>query len=141
MKVDNRCDQAKTEAISGPVPAALEAIKPAQYVAAFLDRNPGSPIADRQNRPIGAAPDGDPDLALIAAMLDRIVEEIGDRVEQQIAIADPRHCFICRKLEPDGSFLRHGLEQFYDLANDLTQIVIAKRRRPVAGLDLRDPQQ
>src|SRR5215471_13980105 len=81
VQIGNRCNQAETEAISGPVAAALQAIKPSQYVIAFFGRNTGSPIADRENGPIGAGHDGDPDFALIA-MLDRVVDEIGDCVEQ-----------------------------------------------------------
>jgi hypothetical protein len=141
MQIGNRCNQAKTEAVPRPITAALEPIKPSQHVIAFFDRNSRSSIADRENRPIGASRDGDLDLAPIAAMLDRVVDKIGDRVEQEIAIADRGHCFTCRQLELDGSFLRRGLEQFYNLANDLAQIGVAERSHTVARLDLRDPQQ
>ena len=74
MQIGNRCDQAKTEAISRPVATVLEPIKPAQYVIAFFDRNSGSPIANREHRPVGTCRDGDPDLAPLAAMLDRVVD-------------------------------------------------------------------
>ena len=141
MQIGNRCNQTETEAVSGPVAAALEPIKPSQHMSAFTDRNSGSSIADRENRHSGALHDGDPDLAPIAAMLDRIVDKIGDRVEQEIAIPDHRHAFSCRKPEPDGLFLCRRLEQLYDLADDLAQVGISERSRPVAGLDLRDPQQ
>ena len=141
MQIGNRCDQAKTKAVSGPVAAALEPIEPSQHMIAFFDRYSGSAIADRENRPFGASRDGDTDRASIAAMLYGVVDKIGDRVEQEIAIADHGHCFARRKLEPDGLFLRRGLEQFYDFANDLAQIGVAKRGRPIARLDLRDPQQ
>src|SRR6516162_4392459 len=141
MQIGNRCYQAETEAISGPVAAALEPIKPSQHVTALFDRNSGSAIADRENRPIRAAHYRDPDLTPIAAMLDRVVDKIGDGVEQEIAIADHGHSLVCGKLDPDGSFLGCGLEQFDDLANDLAQIGGAKCGRPVAGLDLGDPQQ
>ena len=81
MQIGNRCNQAETEAVSRPVAAALEPIEPSQHVIALFDRNSGPPIADRENRPIGASRDRDPDLASIAAMLDRVVDKIGDRVE------------------------------------------------------------
>src|SRR5262249_49685062 len=108
---------------------------------AFFDRNSGSPIADRENRPFGASRDGDTDLASIAAMLYAVVDKIGDGVEQEIAIADHGHCLPCKNLESDGPFLCRGLEQFSDFPNDLAQIDIAEGSRPVACLDLRDPQQ
>jgi hypothetical protein len=91
MQIGNRGNQAQAEAVSGPIAAALEPIEASQHVIAFIDRNSGPPIADRENRPIGASRDGDLDLAPIAAMLDRVVDKIGDRVEQEIAIADHSH--------------------------------------------------
>ena len=81
MQIGNRCNQAKTKAVSGPVAAALEPIKPSQNVLALLDRYSGPPVADRENRPSGALRYGDPDLAPIAAMLDRVVDKIGNRIE------------------------------------------------------------
>ena len=81
MQIGNRCNQAKAKAISRPVAAALEPIEPSQNVLALLDRYSGPPIADRENRTIGASPDSNPDLAPIAAVLDRVVDKIGDRVE------------------------------------------------------------
>ena len=141
MQISNRCNQAKTEAVSRPIAAALESIEPPPHVIAFFDRNAGPPIADRENRPIGPLRDGDPDLAPSTAVLDRIVDEIGDCVEQEIAIADHVRCLAYRKLEPDRLFFGRWLEQFCDFADDLAQIGVAKRSRPVARLDLRDPQQ
>ena len=141
MQIGDRCNQAKTEAVSRPIAAALEPIEPSQHVIAFVDRNAGSPVADRENRSIGKSRDGNPDLAAIAAVLDRVVDEIGDCVEQEIAIADHVRCLAYRKLEPDGLFFGRWLEQFYDFADDLAQIGVAERSRPVARLDLRDPQQ
>ena len=108
---------------------------------AFFIWYSGPQIADRENRPVAASRDGDTDLAPIAAMLYGIVDEIGDGVEQEIAIADHGHCLRCKNLESDGPFLCRGLKQFYDFANDLAQIDIAEGSRPVARLDLRDPQQ
>ena len=91
MQIGNRCNQAETKAVSGPVAAALEPIEPSQNVLALLDRYSGPPIADGENRPSGALRYGDPNLAPIAAMLDRVVDKIGDRVEQKIAIANHGH--------------------------------------------------
>ena len=136
MQIGNCCNQAKTEPVSGPVAAALEPIKSPQDVITFFERNSGTPVADRQNRPIGAAFDDDSDLALITAMFDRVVDQIGDCVEQEIAISDHVDCFPRSQLKPDAPFLRRGLEQLYDLANDFAQIDIAEGGRPVPRLDL-----
>ena len=74
MQIRNRCNQAKTETVSRPITAALEPIEPSQHLMAFIGRNSRPPIADRENRPIGASRDADLDLAPIAAMLDRVVD-------------------------------------------------------------------
>ena len=100
---------------------------------AFFHWYSGPPIADQENRPVEASRDGDTDLAPIAAMLYGIVDKIGDCVEQEIAIADHGHCFLCKNLEPDGSFLRRGLEEFYHFANDFAQIDVAEASRTVAS--------
>ena len=91
MQTGNRCYQAKTEPVSRPVAAALETIEPPQHMIALFDRYSGSPIADRENRAVGASRDSDTDLSSIAAMLYGVVDEIGDCVEQEIAIADHGH--------------------------------------------------
>ena len=66
---------------------------------------------------------------------------IPTRVEQEIAIADHGHGFVCAKLEPDGLFLRRGLEQLYDFADDLAQVGNTGRSCPVARLDLPEEQR
>src|SRR5262249_29715756 len=143
----------EAEAVSGPVAATLEPVKPSQHMISFFDRYPRSAITDPENRPIGASPNGDRYLAVVTAMLYRIVDKIGDRIEQKIAIANHVYCFYCwalgyclyclalGKSQVDGPLLGHGLEQLKDFANDFTQIDVAERRRSVARLDLRDPQQ
>src|SRR5690348_1398606 len=80
--------EAETEAVAGAVAAVLETIKTAQHVVAFRARDPGSAVGNRQYRTIGARRDANRHLARTAAMLDRVVDEIGQGVEQEIAIAD-----------------------------------------------------
>src|ERR1700751_5095424 len=98
MQIGNRCNQAQAEAVSRPVTAALEPIEPPHHEVPLIDRNSRPSIADRENLPIGASRDGDLDLAPLAAMLDRVVDKIGNRVEQEIAIADHSNRFACREL-------------------------------------------
>jgi hypothetical protein len=51
---------------------------------AFFDRDPGTGIGHREDGPIGALHNRNPHFGSTAAVLDRIVDEIGDSVEQQI---------------------------------------------------------
>src|SRR5271169_551082 len=73
--------EAEAEAVARAVAAVLEAIKAPQHVAAFGARDPGSAVGDRQHRTIGARRDADRHLARTAAVLDRVVDEIGQGVE------------------------------------------------------------
>ena len=99
VKVGDSCDEAKAKAVAGALAAALEAIKPPEDVLAFLDRNSRAVIGNRKNGSVGVAEDGDRDLFVsFAAVLDCIVDKIGDGVEQQIPIADHIYSITCRKL-------------------------------------------
>ena len=80
-------------------------------------------------------------LALTATVLESVVDKIGDRVEQKIAVADHGYNVACREQKPHALFIRRVLEQLHDFADNPAQIDVAECRSPVACLDIRDPQQ
>jgi hypothetical protein len=99
VKVGDGRDEAEAEAVARAVPAALEAIKPPEDVLAFLKRNSRAAIGNRKNGSIGVVGDGDRNLSVsLAAVLDRVVDKIGDGVEQQIPIADHIYPTTCSEL-------------------------------------------
>ena len=99
VKVGDGCDEAEAKAVAGALAAALEAIKPPEDVLAVLDRNSRAAIGNRKNRSISVVRHGDRNLSVsFAAVLDRVVNKIGDGVEQQIPIADHIYSITCRKL-------------------------------------------
>jgi len=141
VKVGDSGNEAETEPVAGAVPAALQSIEPFEYVFALLDRNSRTTIGDGEDASIGAVRDNDFDLPSIAPVLDRVIDEIRDGVEQEIAITDYAHPLRAGKPEPNGLLLSRRIEQLYDLAGDLAQVDIVKRGGAVVHLDLRDPQQ
>src|ERR1700739_4075654 len=96
VKVGDGRDEAEAEAIARALAAALEAIKPPEDVLALLQRNSRAAIGNGKNVSIRAERDGDGHLPVsFAAVLDRVVDKIGDGVKQQIAIADHVHPIAC----------------------------------------------
>jgi hypothetical protein len=142
VKVGDGRDEAEAEAVARALPAALEAIKPAEDVLAFLNRNSRAAIGNRKNGSIGVARDGDRNRSVsFAAVLDRIVDKIGDGVEQQIPIADHLRSITGSEPQRYAVLLRRGIEQLQDLSSNFGQIQISKPGRPVARLYLGDPQK
>src|SRR5262249_43001957 len=77
-------DDAEPEPVARRVAPALEAIEALEDVLTLLDRNPRPMIRDRDDGVTLAAIDLDGDPAPGSAMLDCVVDEIGDGVEQEI---------------------------------------------------------
>ena len=74
-------------------------------------------------------------------MLDRVVDKIGDGVEQQIPVANHIHPIACSEFQRHAVLLRRGIEQLNDLASNLGQVEMAEPGGPVARLYLGDPQE
>src|SRR3954466_10239733 len=87
MKARDRSDEAEAEAVARCVAALFEPVEAIEDVIALRSGNARTVVGDRDvSAAIGAAA-GHRDLAALAAVLDRIVDEIGDGVEQQVAVA------------------------------------------------------
>src|SRR5437763_16048354 len=54
VELDNGGHEAEAESVPGTPSAAFQAVKPPEHVLSLLDRNPRSPIRDRQNGTAGA---------------------------------------------------------------------------------------
>ena len=73
-------DQTQAETAAGTVPALLEAIEALQHILAFFHWNPGTVICDRDDGPVGTVRYLDDYSISVAAVLDRIVDEVGQGV-------------------------------------------------------------
>ncbi len=138
MKTSHRRDQAETEAVARRVAALLEPIEALEDMLVLAGRDAGPIIGDRNHRLAVHDIAGNDDLAAGAAMLERIVDEIGDGIEDQVAVARREHLAIARKCQPRAVLLRRGIVQFDDLACNLDQVDGAEAALAGLGLDLRD---
>jgi hypothetical protein len=133
VKVGDGRDEAEAEAVARALAAALKAIKPPQDVLAFLNRNSRAAIGNGKNGSISVVRDGDGNLSVsFAAVLDRVVDKIGDGVKQQIPISDHVHPIACSELQRYPVLLRRRIEQLDNFASNLGQVEIAEPGRPVA---------
>src|SRR5262245_4552839 len=94
MKVGHGGDEAQSKAVSGRVAALLEPVKPLEDMVAFARRNSGPVIGDRKDGLFVDVFAGNDDLATGATVLDGIVHEVGDGIDQQIAVAGHSHLAI-----------------------------------------------
>src|SRR5581483_12296059 len=91
VKTGDRCDQAEPEAVARRVTGLLQAIEALEDMLVLAGRDAGPIVGDRNRRLAISNLAGDDDLAPGAAMLERIVDQIGNRIENQVAIARDHH--------------------------------------------------
>src|SRR5713226_420142 len=118
MKTGYGSDQAEPETVSRCVAALFEPVKALENTLVFVGGNSGPVIGDRDDRRAIDVFVRDHDLPSGAAMLDRIVHEIGDGIKDQIAIAGYQHFTIADKRETGAVLLRRGVVQLDNLTGD-----------------------
>src|SRR5579883_1864223 len=91
VKTGDRCDQAEPEAVSRRVTGLFQAIEALEDMLALARRDAGPIVGDRNRRLAINDLASDDDFAPGAAMLERIVDQIGDRIEDQVTIARDHH--------------------------------------------------
>src|SRR5258708_21405913 len=126
--------------MSRRVATELEAVKALENVLVFISGNSGSVGGDRDDRTTFNDFVRNDDLPSVAAMFDRIVDEIGDGVEDQVAIAGHQYLKIADNSETGAVLLGRGIVQLDHLAGDFDQVHGAERALSRLGLDLRNPR-
>src|SRR6202171_3786903 len=111
MKPGDGGDQAQPETVSWPVAAGLQPVKALENMLVLVGGNSGSVIGDRDHRPAVNAFIGNDDLASGTAVLDGIVDEIGDGIEDQIAIAGHGHLRVADNSETGTVLFGRGIVQ------------------------------
>src|SRR5450631_3317422 len=139
MKTGDGRDQAEPETVSGRVAALFEPVKALEHMLVFVGGNSGPVIGDRDHRLAIDVFVRDDDLPSGAAMLDRIVHEVGYGIEDQIAIAGHQHLAIADNAETGAVRFSRGIVQLDNLAGDFDQIHGAEPAFSGLGLDLRNP--
>src|SRR6185437_16792348 len=101
--------------------AALEPHETIEYRAAPIGRHAGSGIADLDMRFSRARLDTERNFALWR-VFERVVEQIGDRLREQMAVAAHHDPVGDLGLETEPAFIGDRLVKLGDVARDLGQI-------------------
>src|SRR5262249_32182855 len=75
------------------------------------------------------------------AVLDRVVDEVGDRVEQEVSIAEDRYPAAALEYHTTALFFSRGVKQLCDLAGHLVHVDHTEGTAWIKRLDPRDPEQ
>ena len=140
MKTSNGSDQAEPETVSRRVATVFEPVKALENMLVFAGGNSGTVVGDRDHRRTIDVFVGNDDVPAGAAMLDRIVDEIGDGIEDQIAIAGHQHLDVADNGETRAVLFGGGIVQLDNLTGDFDQIHGAERTLSRLGLNLRNPR-
>src|ERR1035438_9197848 len=139
MEAGDGGDQTEPETVSRRVATLFEPVKALENMLVLSGGNSGAVIGNRDNRLTVNVFVGNDDLASGAAVLDRIVHEIGDRIEDQITIAGHQHLTIADNGETGAVLFGRGIVQLDHLTGDFDQVRSEERAFSRLGLDLRNP--
>ena len=140
MQAGDGRDQAEAEAIARCIAALFEPIEALENLIVLTGGNSRSVVGDRNHGHAAHIFTGNHDLPGEAAVLERIVDDVGDRVENQVAIAGDHYLAVTDHDETGTTLLGCGVIQLDHLARDLGQVDAAKPALSYLALDLRDPR-
>src|SRR5580704_13168966 len=140
MQPRDGSDKAETEAIARAVSAALEPVESLEDALALLERDARTTIRYRDRGAVLGVRRRDLDVAS-PAVLDRIVDEVGDRLEQEVPVAKHEHPPAALALHATALLFGRGVEQLCNLASNVVQVHDAEASARIEPLDPRDPQE
>ena len=126
----------------------IDAVEPLCQSGNMQRVNPGALIADTRHNGRGAqggvargAFQRDRDAVVLAAIFDRVFNEVGKDLLQLIIIAAHHHAFGCLKADVAGAVPRQGAQRMQDRADDLAQIDLIARAHALFALDPAERQK
>src|SRR5438128_1196622 len=126
MKTSDGSDQAEAETVPRCVAAVFEPVKALENLLMLFGGNSGPVVRYRDDRSAITAFAGNDDLSAGAPMLDRVIHEIGNGIEDQIAVAGHTHLMIADDGKAGAGRFGRGIVQLHHLAGDFRQIDGAK---------------
>ena len=117
---------------------SVRPVETPQDASTLLRRHAPPIVRDRKDGLFITIGDVDGNLAPVAAMLEGVVDEIGNGVEQQVSIAGHENLPISGEGEVSPVLLRRSIEQLHDVVRNRGQIHRAERGSSIARLDLRN---
>jgi len=140
--MSNRFNQAETQSAAGAVAARFKPVESFGDIAPFVERNAGSPIGNGNDRcSADHFSDLDRDHAAIDAMLYGVIDEVGKRIKQKIAISDNDDWRSIGDIDRQPILFGSGLEQTNNLTREFRQIDRLKCGPLRLRLYARDPQE
>ena len=141
VQTGNRRNKTQAETIAGRATAALQPIEALQHAFTLRKRNTRPIVGDGHDGDAVVEHDLERNPAARSPMLDRVVDQVGKRVKQQIAITGNEQVVLTDDLEAPAAFLGGRIEQLRNIACHLREIEAAERRRARIRLNLRDARE
>jgi hypothetical protein len=110
MKPGDGFDKAEPKPVSGGVTAAFEAIKPLKYVWILAGRNSRAIVRYRNDSAAIAVRNFNGHLPLGTAVFDRVIDEIRNRIKQEISITSNESALISEEAKMSALFLHRSIE-------------------------------
>src|SRR5215813_8036670 len=132
--------EAQAEATARAASAALDPVEALQHMLALLEGYARPMIGDADDWSLAIVQNRHLDITG-TAMSYRIVDEVGDSVEEEIPIPEHGHSAGAFEFDVPASFLGRGVEQLRHLAGHLGQVDDAEPAARIQHLDPRDPEQ
>ena len=110
MEAGNRGDKAEPQTVAGAAPTVVEPVEPLQNVLVLFGWNARAMVGDRNHRTQAIGGGLDQHIAR-AAMLDGVVDEIGDGIEEEIPIAQHWRLPLTYDFNANAFLLGGSIEQ------------------------------
>src|SRR2546428_6665926 len=129
VEASNGCDQTETQPMAGRPATAFQSVKALENLLTLAGRDSRPVIGDRNDGAAIVLRYLDRYLAGVAAVLDRVVNEIGHGIEQEVAVARNQHGLVRHDTEMPAFLLCRGIEQLHHLSSYVGQVYGPERRR------------
>jgi hypothetical protein len=141
MQLHDCVHEAKAKAHPRSASALVRTIKPAAHKVALVFRNAWPGIAYANDRFLAAAMQTQFDAATLGGEFHRVVYEVGNRLEQEIAVAVHDHVLFRLHREGDPLVFGNGLVKLANLTQHIRQMNVTKRVEAAAVLDFSNAQE
>ena len=110
METGDGGDKAEAEPVAGSAATSFKPVEALEDVLIFIDGNSRSVIGDRNDGTAVGLFDLYGYLTRGTAMFYGVIDEIGDRIEQEVSVARSEHALIPDNLEMPMLIFRRGIE-------------------------------
>src|SRR5262245_63744346 len=141
MKFGHGRNQGKTETASWRGAACLETIEAAKHLCALFFWNALTVIEDGGDDCVAFLFEADLNVRPLRRVANGVLDEIGGKLKEQIAVARNRDMLLYLRIEPVPQVLGDRSERRGDELEDLGEIDACETRLACTRLDLCDAQE